>query len=171
MISGILIASFLSFSACIFSKPEPAPPNLELSGDICTVNYGVKEYKASVTHIFQGLTSITFFEPNELEGVVYTFSENGCSIMLNDLKFTTDRSFMGDSSLPQIICDVLSNASKEDAVKYIECETPQASTLITATFSGNTEHYPYTITTDFNSGFIKEIKVDQCNFKATFSNR
>lgn len=157
--------------SCTFSKPEPSPPILELSGDICSIDYGSNSYRASVTHIFQGITSISFFEPNELEGIVYSFSENGCSIMLGDLKFSTDRSFMGDTSLPQIICDVLSNAQQENALTYKEYDEPPSSTLTTATFTGKTNKYSYTITTDFDSGYIKEIRVSDCNFTAVFANR
>ncbi len=157
--------------SCTLSKPEPSPPILELNGDICSIDYGSNSYKASVTHIFQGITSITFSEPAELNGIVYSFSENGCSIMLDDLKFSTDRSFMGDTSLPQIICDVLANAQQENALTYIQYEEPQSSTLTTATFSGKTNNYSYTLTTDFDSGYIKEIRVSSCNFTAVFANR
>ena len=169
MVTGLLILPLLV--SCTFSTPEPSPPIVELSGDVCNITYGENSYKATVTHIIQGVTSITFAEPDSLDGMVYTFSGNGCSIIFGDLKFNTDRSFMGDTALPQIICDVMNSMQGENALTYSERNEPQSSTLTTAEFTGNTRKYRYTVTTDFDSGYIKEIEVADCDLTLTFSNK
>ncbi len=166
---GLLILPLLV--SCTFSPPDPSPPIVELSGDTCNIKYGENSYKATVTHMLQGVTSITFAEPDTINGIVYTFSGNGCSIIFGDLTFSTDRSFMGDTALPQIICDVMSSMQGENALTYVQKEEPQSSTLTTAIFTGKTQKYNYKVTTDFNSGYIKEIEVGDCDLLLTFSNK
>lgn len=158
--------------SCTFAaKPTPSPPILELSGDTCSIGYGENIYKATVTHMFEGVTSITFAEPEGVDGIVYSFSDNGCNIIFGDLKFSTERSYMSNTALPQIICDVLDSAQGENALTYKERDEPESSTLTTAVFTGRTSKYPYTLTTDFDSGYIKEIRVDSCDLTVSFSNR
>lgn len=164
----MLASCTLPFS---FINPEPSPPVLELSGETCRVEYNSNSYTASITHILQGITTISFTEPEEIAGVVYSFSGNGCDIMLGDLSFKTERSFMGTNSLPQIINDIFASAKQEDALAFIERDEPKASTLTTATFGGKTDSFNYTIITDFESGYIKEICVDDLDLTVKFSNK
>ena len=166
---GLLILPLLV--SCTISTPIPAPPIVELSGDTCSIRYGENQYTATVTHILQGVTSITFAEPEGINGIVYTFSGNGCSIIFGDLKFGTDRSFMGETALPQIICDVMNSMQGENALAYVQREEPQSSTLTTAVFTGKTKNHSYKVTTDFDSGYIKEIEVGDCDLTLTFSNK
>ena len=123
--------------------------------------------------VFDGIRAVAQFMngSDSLDGMVYTFSGNGCSIIFGDLKFNTDRSFMGDTALPQIICDVMNSMQGENALTYSERNEPQSSTLTTAEFTGNTRKYRYTVTTDFDSGYIKEIEVADCDLTLTFSNK
>lgn len=121
--------------------------------------------------MIQGVTSITFAEPESINGIAYTFSGSGCSIIFGDLKFGTDRSFMGDTALPQIICDVMNSMQSENALTYVQKEEPPSSTLTTAVFMGKTRKYGYKVTTDFNSGYIKKIEVGDCDLTLTFSNK
>lgn len=166
---GLLILPVLV--SCTISTPIPAPPIVELSGDACSITYGENRYKATVTHILQGVTSITFAEPEGVNGIAYTFSGSGCNIIFGDLKFAADRSFMGDTALPQIICDVMNSMQGENALSYVQREEPQSSTLTTAVFTGKTKNHSYKVTTDFDSGYIKEIEVGDCDLILTFSNK
>lgn len=121
--------------------------------------------------MLQGVTSITFAQPDGIDGLAYTFSGGGCSIVFGDLKFSTERSFMGDNALPQVIRDILDSAIQENALTYKERNEPQSSTLTTAVFTGKTSKYSYTLTTDFDTGCIKEIKVGSRDLTITFSNK
>lgn len=170
IITGILLLPLLA--ACTFTKThEPMPPITELSGDSCVIRYGDNTYKATITHMFEGVTSITFAEPKAVEGIVYTFSDGGCNIIFDDLKFSTERSFMSCTSLPQLICDIMDSAQGDEALTYKERSVPESSTLTTAIYTGRTKRFPYTLTTDFDSGYIKEISADSCNLTVTFSGR
>lgn len=135
------------------------------------MKYNSNDYTASITHILQGTTTISITEPEDISGVVYSFSGNGCDIMYGDLSFKTESSFMGSNSLPQVIHDIFASAQRENALTFIDSEEPKSSTLTTATFSGKTDNFNYTITTDFESGYIKEISVDDLGLTIKFSNK
>ncbi len=144
------------FVSCKYAEVKPTPPNLELNGELCSIQYETKFCRAKITHCPQGITSITFTDPTELEGIVYSFSGNGCTIMFDDLKLSTDRSFLNSKALPQMIRDSLCNAQQENALVYVETEQPEASTLKFAVFQGETNGYTYTIKTDYSTGIIKQ---------------
>lgn len=148
------------FTSCDVPQSEPSLPILDLSGEICSIKYGTNIYKASLTHIFQGVTSIAFSEPSEVEGLVYSFSGSGCDVKLGDLTFNTESSFMSDSSLPQALNDIFLSAQKEDSLTHVDSEVPKSSTLTTATFCGRTNYFTYELITDYDSGYIREIKSD-----------
>lgn len=159
------------FTSCEMPKPEPSPPILDLSGEVCSIKYGTNVYKASVTHIFQGVTSITFSEPSEAEGLIYSFSGNGCDVKLGDLTFNTESSFMSDSSLPQVLNDIFESAQKEGALTFMDSEEPKASTLTTATFCGRTNYFTYELITDYDSGYIREINADNVQLKVRLAGK
>ena len=159
-------------TSCKFtSPPTPSPPISEISGNSCSIIYGANKYNANITHLFQGITSVTFSSPESLDGISYSFSENGCHITFGDLKFSTDTSFISDTALPQIINDILYNAQQDGALTYKQRNEPNASTLVTAVFTGKIGKYPYTIVTDFDTGYIKEISVRDLDLKITFPNK
>lgn len=139
--------------------PEPTAPVLEISAESCTAEIGGTGYSLSVTHLLQGITTVAVTEPEGAKGVVYSFSGNGCEITLGDLSFKTDKSYMSDNALPQMIHEVFTSAQAEDALAYTESETPSASTLTTAVFNGKCDSFSYEIATDYESGEIKEIRI------------
>ncbi len=149
--------------------PEPAPPILEISSDKCIADFGGNCYTLNVTHMQQELTTITVIEPNTAKDIVYSFSGNGCEIVYGDLSFETDKSYMSDDALPQIINEIFSNAQKQDALTYTDYDTPSASTLTNAIFNGQCSSFSYEILTDYESGAIKEISVDKYDLKIRFS--
>lgn len=149
--------------------PEPALPILEISSDKCTADYGSSRYTLNITHMQQGLTTVTVIEPDTVKNVVYSFSGSGCEIVYGDLSFETDKSYMSDGALPQIISEIFSNAQKQDALTFTDYDTPSASTLTTAVFNGRCSSFAYEILTDYESGVIKEISVDKYDLKMRFS--
>ncbi|MBQ3969481.1 MAG: hypothetical protein II685_03215 [Clostridia bacterium] len=153
---------------CSFSKPSAAAVNSELADDRCMVRYGENDYKADITHSYQGVTSVEFEEPKELEGVVYSFSENGCSIKFGDLVFDTDRSFMSVTALPQIITDVLNNISQEGALSFVSADENNADNSKTAVFKGKINGHEYLVSADFESGNIKKIEIDDLDLNIVF---
>lgn len=117
----------------------------------------------------QGITTVTVLEPDSANGIVYNFSGNGCEVVLNELSFKTDKSFMSSHSLPQIINEVFASAQQTDALVYTESETPSASTLTTAIFNGKCSRFSYEISTDYESGHIKQISVPDYNLILRFA--
>lgn len=162
---------FLTSSCRLIPASDPSPPISEISGNSCSIIYGDNKYEATITHLFQGITSVTFSYPDSLNGLSYSFSENGCEINFGDLKFATERSFMSDTALPQLINDILSNIRQDGALTYKQRNEPNASTLTTAVFTGKAGKYPYTVITDFDTGYIKEINVGNCDLKIIFPNQ
>lgn len=155
--------------SCEMPNAEPAAPVLELNGEVCSIDYASHNYKACITHVLQGITSVTFTEPDETEGLIYTFSGNGCEITLGDLTFKTNISFMESNALPQVINEILTDAQRETSLTFTESEAPEASTLTTAVFNGKSDHFSYKVITDFNSGFIREIDVPDCDLAIKFA--
>lgn len=161
----------LALSSCAVNAPDPAPPHIELNSVACSVTYGDAEYKANITHIFQGVTTIAFTQPQSVDGLICSFSGNGCEITLDGLSFKTESSFLPSGALPQIVDEILTSAQCEGALTFTDSEEPNASTLTTATFSGKSSRYSYEIVTDFGSGEIREISVPKCDLNIKFANR
>lgn len=157
------------FASCEIPTVEPASPVLELSGEPCSIEYGENSYKASITNILQGITSITFNEPEETAGLVYTFSGNGCEIMFDDLSFKTEVSYMETNALPQVINEIFTDIRREDALTFTDSEAPKSSTLTTAVFNGKSSHFSYEVITDFDSGYIREIDIPDCDLIIKFA--
>ncbi len=78
---------------------------------------------------------------------------------------------MSDTALPQIINEILSNIQQDGALTYKQRNEPNASTLTTAVFTGKVGKYPYNVITDFDTGYIKEIDVHNCDIKIIFPNQ
>ncbi|MDE7390542.1 MAG: hypothetical protein K2M82_06355 [Lachnospiraceae bacterium] len=167
--SGILLSAVLC--SCSVNSPEPTYPNMELNSEECTAQCGDNSYKIRLTHLMQGTTSITFTQPQNVNGVIYNFSGSGCEITLGDLSLKTSRSYISNYSLPQVLCEILDNAQRENALVCTADNKPQASTLTEAVFSGRSSHFAYQITTDFDSGLIKKIEVPKEKISVTFSNK
>lgn len=142
---------------------------LEISAEKCTAEFEGNNYKMSVTHVMQGVTTVAFNEPEAVEGVVYNFSGNGCEITLGDLSLKTDKSFMNDYSLPQIIHDVFESAKSENVLVYTDSEKSSDDTPAVAVFNGKCDSFSYEISADYSTGGIKEIRIPDWDCKISFS--
>lgn len=159
------------FAACSFTEPEPSEPVLEMNSLGCSITFGDNSYTGSITHLMQGITTITFKQPESISGLMFKYSGNGNEIKLGDLQLCTEVPFSGENSLPELINEVFISAQKTDALTYTDSETPNASTLKTAAFNGKTDNFSYEIITDFDSGFIREIHIDEYKLIVRFSAR
>lgn len=157
------------FSACKAPIPDPNLPMLEISAEKCTAEFEGNNYTMSVTHVMQGVTTVTFDEPEAVEGVVYNFSGNGCEITFGDLSLKTDKSFMNDYALPQMIHDVFESAKSENVLVYTDSEKSSDDTPTAAVFNGKCDGFSYEIAADYDTGSIKEIRIPECDCKIKFS--
>ncbi len=121
-LSTPLTAALMAFTLCACSAlgKEPVPPEMDMTGRTCNIIYEGKSSQASITNAL-GTTSISFTKPDSLEGIIYTFDQNGSSVTFGDLSFSNDSGLLSDRALPQLLHDILSDAARENALTSDSC--------------------------------------------------
>ena len=131
----------------------------------CSIAYGGETYEANVTGSLGGITSISFTQPDSLNGFVYTFTPDECRVSYGDLTLSSDASKLSSKALPQLICDLLRDISENDLV----WESGEKGNSSTAVYSGNLNGSHYSVTTDHTTGALRKISSKALTLTITFA--
>ncbi len=146
-----------ALTGCGILASQPHLPVTELEGAVCEINYSGKAYSAVITNTTADMTTVSFTSPPSLEGMVCTYSSDGCKITFGSLNFYTERPLPENSALPRLIYSILHNAVSENAFP----PDSVISEKTTACFRGMADGYSYTLTTDLSTGRLIKISSSQ----------
>ena len=156
-------ALLLTLFACGFPAREPVPPDLDLCGEVCDVSYSGNSFRASITSASGGLVTVSFDEPESLSGLVYTFGGDGCKITFGDLSYFADETRLDRCALPQLLCDLLTDAKGQDALTF----EPLSSGDL-AEYAGELYGMRYIIKSDPETGKLRTLDCGGLSLRVAF---
>lgn len=148
------------FGGC---KSKPAFPQDRFKGNFSAVEKGA-EIKGEIVSNSNNSMLIKVTSPKVMKGYTYRYKDDKLTISYENMNILSESDYLPSSAFPQIVFNVIRSLKKED-----NCVL-KGSYNSFAEYKGNCDSGEFTIKSEINSGFIKEISLKEIkiNFKKLY---
>ena len=141
---------------------NPAPIQKEFSA-IVTSEYNGITIKAEVKSTNHTLI-IKMKSPESMKGCTYTYKGSDLTVEYCELKLSAECGYFPDNAFPEIINNVLETVNSGETVLSGKYNNK-------ALYSGKSDSGEFTLTCDYNMGYISELELKDYKFSADFENK
>ena len=152
----LFLPIILILTAC-GAKPASIQKNFKAEASCVYNDIKIKADVISENHII----TIIMKKPDNLKGYTFRYKGSKLTVTYKNLKLKAEKDYLPASAFPSIINNVL-DAVNHDGINY------SGSYKNKAEYKGKSESGEFIFTSDYNTGFIKNIKLRKLGFSADF---
>ncbi len=154
----LIFCAVLLLSSCS-GKPAEIVRDFSVKADVA---YNQRNYKCLINSGGHSLVSVRLMAPDSLKGLCFSYRDGKTEITRGGLKISADGVYQPQGSMPQTVYNILSALGREGGCEY------SGSYNDLAAFKGSSDSGAFTVYTDYSSGNISRIELDDGSMTAVF---